>query len=141
MATNKQAAAGPVPIQPIMVETAAEQGTSEQVPPEAPVMDQTAIEERQVSEPGQAAPEQSVAAPSTQEGALPDAVAQGKTLMVLSELGSSLGHAEAESSRQRKEAEAGHQQEQPKTAEAAESDDDDVIEEIQGLPQDGRQHV
>jgi uncharacterized protein YbaR (Trm112 family) len=61
--------------------------------------------------------------------------------MVLSEPGSSLGHAEAGSSRQQEEAKASQQQEQPKTAKAVGSEDDDVLEEIQGYPQDGHQHI
>jgi hypothetical protein len=62
-------------------------------------MDQAETKERRVPEPGHEAPEQSAATPSTQEGVLPDAAAQGKTPMVLSEPRSNLGHAEAESSR------------------------------------------
>jgi hypothetical protein len=37
--------------------------------------------------------------------------------------------------------EAGQQQEQPRTADAVEFNDDDVLEEIQGHPQDGHQHM
>jgi hypothetical protein len=132
--TSEQAVPGPVPIQLTTVETAAEQRTSEQVPLEAPVVDHTATEERRVPEPEQESPEQSAATPSTQEGVLPDAVARGKTPVVLSELESSLWYADAEPSRRQEEAEAGQQQEQPKTADAAESDDNDVLEEIQGHP-------
>jgi hypothetical protein len=48
-----------------MVETAAKQGSFEQVPPKAPVVDQVAIEKRRAPEPRQEAPEQSVATLST----------------------------------------------------------------------------
>jgi hypothetical protein len=67
-----------------MVEAAAEQRASEQVPPEAPSVEHAAPEERRVPEPRQEAPEQSTATPSTQEGGLPDITAQGKTSVVLS---------------------------------------------------------
>jgi hypothetical protein len=116
------------------VETAAEKGSAEQVPLEAPAVGQAATEERRVPEPRQEAPEQSVATPSTQEGVLPDAVARGKTLMVLSEPRSSLGHAEAGSSQRQEEAKASQQHEQAKTADVVESEDDNVLEEIQGHP-------
>jgi hypothetical protein len=43
-----------------------------------------------------------------------------------------------ESSQHQEETEAGQQQEEPKTANATESEDDDVLEEIEGHPQDGR---
>jgi hypothetical protein len=84
MATSEQAAPRPVPIEPMMVETTAEQRTSEQVPPEAPGVEHAVTEERRVLEPRQEAPEQSTATPSTREGVLPDAVARGKTLVVVS---------------------------------------------------------
>jgi hypothetical protein len=45
-----------------------------------------------------------------------------------------------ESSQRQEEAGAGQQQEGNKTTDATESDDD-VLEEIEGHPQDGRQHV
>jgi hypothetical protein len=61
--------------------------------------------------------------------------------MVLSEPESSLGNAEARSSQRQEETEAGQQQEQPKTTEATGSEDDDILEEIQGYPQDDRQHI
>jgi hypothetical protein len=48
--------------------------------------------------------------------------------------------ARPESSQRQEETEAGQQQEEPRTTNAAESDDD-VLEEIEGHPQDGRQHV
>jgi hypothetical protein len=75
MATYEQTAPGPVPIQPIMVEIATDQRSSEQVPPEAPAVDQVGTEERRVPKPGHEAPEQFAATPSTQEGVLPDAAA------------------------------------------------------------------
>jgi hypothetical protein len=66
--TSEQVVAGPIPIQLTTLETAVEQRTSEQVPPEASVMDHVATEERRVPEPRQEAPEQAVATLSTQEG-------------------------------------------------------------------------
>jgi hypothetical protein len=85
IATSEQAAPSADPIEPMTVEIAAEQRTSEQVP----------LEERRVPEPEQEAPEQSAATPSTQEGVLPDAVARGKTPVVLSKPESSRGYADA----------------------------------------------
>jgi hypothetical protein len=114
----------------MMVETATEQRTFKQVPPKAPVVEHAATEERRVLEPRQETLEQSAANLSTQEGVIPDAAAQRKTLMVLSEPGSRLGYADAGASQRQEEAEAGQQQEQPRTADAVESDDDDVLEEI-----------
>jgi rubrerythrin len=46
-----------------------------------------------------------------------------------------------ESNQRQEGAEAGEQQEEPGNAKAVESEDDDVLEEIQGHPKDGRQHV
>jgi hypothetical protein len=103
----------------MMVETAAEQRTSEHVPPE----------ERRVLEPRQEAPEQSAAMPSTQEGVLPNAAAQGKTPVVLSKPGSSRGYANTGASQRQEEAKADQEQEQPRTVDATESDDD-ILEEI-----------
>jgi rubrerythrin len=37
--------------------------------------------------------------------------------------------------------EAGKQQEETRTAEATKSEDDDILKEIQGHPEDGRQHM
>jgi ferredoxin len=48
--------------------------------------------------------------------------------------------ARPKSSQRQEETKAGQQQEEPRTVDAAESDDD-VLEEIEGHPQDGRQHV
>jgi hypothetical protein len=46
-----------------------------------------------------------------------------------------------ESSHQQEETKAGQQQEEPRTADAIEFKDDDVLKEIEGYPKDGRQHV
>jgi hypothetical protein len=115
-----------------MVETAAEQRASEQVLPEAPSLEYASPEERRDPEPRQETPEQSIATPSTQEGGLPNATAWGKAPVVLSR---------PESSQRQEETEAGQQQEEPRIADATESEDDDVLEEIEGHPKDGRQHV
>jgi hypothetical protein len=88
----------------------------------------------------QEAPEQSAATPSAQEVVLSNAVARGKTLMVLSRPECSRGYADAGASQRQEEAETSQQQEQPRTTHAAESDDD-VLEEIQGHLQDEHQHV
>jgi hypothetical protein len=45
------------------------------------------------------------------------------------------------SSQRQEETKASQQQEEPRTANATESEDDDILEEIEGHPQDGRQHV
>jgi hypothetical protein len=63
---------------------------------------------------------------------LPDIVAWGKGPVVVSR---------PESSQQQEETEAGQQQEEPRTGDATESEDDDVLEEIEGHRKDGRQHV
>jgi hypothetical protein len=46
-----------------------------------------------------------------------------------------------ESNQCQEETEAGQQQEEPRTANATESKDDNFLEEIEGHPQDRRQHV
>jgi hypothetical protein len=47
-----------------------------------------------------------------------------------------------ESSQRQEETGTGQQQEDPRTAaDTAESKDDDILEEIEGHPKDGRQHV
>jgi hypothetical protein len=102
----EQLAAGGRPSSAAMMATS-EQRTSEQVPPEAPVVEHAAMEERRVPEPRQETPEQSTANPSTQEGVIPDAVARGKTLMVLSDPERSLGYADAGASQRQEEAEVG----------------------------------
>jgi hypothetical protein len=94
-------------------------------------VEQAAPEERQDPKPIQEAPEQSAATPSTQEGGLPNAAAWGKGPVVVSR---------PESSQRQEEARAGQQQEENKTVDATKSDDD-VLEEIEGHPQDGHQHV
>jgi hypothetical protein len=83
-ATSKQAAPSADPKEPTRVEIAAEQRASEQLSPKAPGVERAATEKRQVPEPRQETPEQSVATPSTQEGVLPDTTARGKTPMVVS---------------------------------------------------------
>jgi hypothetical protein len=83
------------PNEPTLVEAATKQQASEQVPPEAPSMEQAAPEERQDPNPIQEAPERSAATPSTQEGGLPNAVAQGKGPVVVSRPKSSQRHEEA----------------------------------------------
>jgi rubrerythrin len=67
-----------------------------------------------------------------QEGGLPDAVAWGKGPVVVSR---------PESNQRQEETEASQQLEEPRTANAVESEDDDVLEEIEVHPKDGRQHV
>jgi broad specificity polyphosphatase/5'/3'-nucleotidase SurE len=67
-------------------------------------------------------PEQTTATTSSTQGGLPNAIARGKSAVT-----SSITTLNQE----RKQADA---------EQAAESDDD-VVEEIQGHPQDGRQHV
>jgi hypothetical protein len=131
-ATSEQAVPSADPKEPTMVEMATEQRASEQVSPEAPSMEYAALEERRDLEPRQEAPEQSTATPSTQEGGLPDAAAQGKAPVVLSR---------PESSQRQEETEAGEQQEEPRTADATKFKDDNVLEEIDGHPKDGHQHV
>jgi histidinol-phosphate/aromatic aminotransferase/cobyric acid decarboxylase-like protein len=76
--TSEQVVPSADPKEPTIVEMSTEQRASEQVPPEAPSVEQAAPEERRYPEPRQEALEQSIATPSTQEGGLPDAVAQGK---------------------------------------------------------------
>jgi hypothetical protein len=130
--TNKQVVPSVGPKEPTMVEAAAELRAFEQVPPETPSVEHATPEERQVSEPGQGAPEQSGATPSTQEGDLSDAAARRKGLVVVSR---------PESSQRQEETKAGQQQEEPRTADAVESEDDDVLEEIEVHPNNRRQHV
>jgi hypothetical protein len=82
--TSEQVVSSTDPKEPTMVETAAVQRASEQVPPEAPSVEHVAPEERRVPEPRPEAPEQSTATPSTQEGGLPDTTTQGKAPVVVS---------------------------------------------------------
>jgi hypothetical protein len=88
-ATSEQAVPSADPKEPTTAETTIEQRASEQVPPEAPSVEHAAPEERRVPEPRQEELEQSIATPSTQEGGLSNAVAQGKTPVVVSRLESS----------------------------------------------------
>jgi hypothetical protein len=67
-------------------------------------------------------PEQTTATTSSTQGGLPDAVARGKSVATTSITG------------------LNQEQRQADAKQATESDDN-VIEEIQGHPQDGRQHV
>jgi hypothetical protein len=46
-----------------------------------------------------------------------------------------------ESSQRQEETEAGEQREEPRTANTTESEDDDVLEEIEGHSKDGHQHM
>jgi hypothetical protein len=62
---SKQAAPSADPKEPTIVETSTEQRAAEQVPPEAPSVKHVAPKERQDPKPGQGAPEQSGATPST----------------------------------------------------------------------------
>jgi hypothetical protein len=78
--------------------------------------------EKQVPETNQSMPEQTTATTCSMQGGLPDAAARGKSAAT-----SSL----AELHRERKQT----------SAEQVAESDDDIIEEIQGHPQDGRQHI
>jgi hypothetical protein len=80
------------------------------------------MSEGQVLETNQSVPKQTIAATSSMQGGLPDAVARGKMAVGPST------------------ARPNQEQGWTSTDQAAKSDDD-VIEEIQGHPQDGRQHV
>jgi hypothetical protein len=77
---------------------------------------------KQVPETNQSVPEQTTAPTWSMQGGLPDAAARGKSAAMSSLVGLR---------RERK---------QTSVEQAAESNDD-VIEEIQGHPQDGRQHI
>jgi hypothetical protein len=63
--TSEQVAPSANPKEPTMVEATAEPRASEQVSPEASSVEPASPEERHVLEPGQGAPEQSGATPST----------------------------------------------------------------------------
>jgi hypothetical protein len=94
---------------------APEQVAPEQSLPGTPV-------EKQVPETNQSVPEQTTTPTWSTQGGLPDATARGKSMAT-----SSL---------------AGLRQERKQTsAEQATESDDDIIMEIQGHPQDGRQHI
>jgi hypothetical protein len=131
-ATSEQAAPSAGQKEPTTMEAVTEPRASKQVAPEVPNIDHAAPEESQVLESGQEALEQSGATPSTQEGGLPDAVARGKGPVVVLRL---------ESSQRQEETAAGEQQEEARTAYVAESEDDDILEEIEGRPKDSHQHM
>jgi hypothetical protein len=76
----------------------------------------------QVLETNQSMPEKTMATTSSMQGGLPDATVRGKSAATSSTTGLS------------------QEQEEAGVEQAAEFDDD-IIEEIQGHPQDGRQHV
>jgi hypothetical protein len=80
------------------------------------------LTKEQVPETSQSMPEQTTATTSLTQGGLPDAAARGKTATTTSTIGLS-------------------QEQEQAGAEQEVKSDDDVIEEILGHPQDGRQHV
>jgi hypothetical protein len=80
------------------------------------------LTERQVLETNQGEPKQTTATTSSTQGGLPDTAARGKSVTTISITG------------------LNQEQRQADAEQAAESDGD-IVEEIQGLPQDGRQHV
>jgi hypothetical protein len=84
------------------------------------------LTKRQVPETNQGVPEQTTATISSTQGGLPDAAARGKLAATISF---------TRLNQEQRQADAEQASEQ-----AAESDDD-VVEEIQGHPQDGCQHV
>jgi hypothetical protein len=92
----------------------------EQVAPEQSLLG--TLTEGQVPETNQSVPEQTIATTSSTQGGLPDAVARGKSAVTSSITGLN---------QERKQA----------SAEQAAESDDDIIEEIQGHPQDERQHI
>jgi hypothetical protein len=94
---------------------APEQVALEQSLPGTPV-------EKQVPETNQSMPEQTMATTCSTQGGLPDAVARGKLAATSSLAGL-------------------HRERKQTGAEQAVESDDDVVEEIQGHPQDGRQHI
>jgi hypothetical protein len=98
---------------------------SEQEPPEQVAPEQSlpsTLSEGQVLETNQGMSEQTTATMSSTQGGLPDAATKGKMLVGPSTTGPN------------------QEPGQTSTNQAAESDDD-VVEEIQGHPQDGQQHV
>jgi hypothetical protein len=92
----------------------------EQVAPEHGLPDP--LMERQVPETNQGMPEQTTATTRSTQGGLPDAAARGKSVATISITGLNQEQSQAD-------------------AEQATKSDDDVIKEIKGHPQDGRQHV
>jgi hypothetical protein len=105
---------------PGVLEQVPEQEAPKQVAPEQGLSDSPT--KRQVPKTSQGIPEQTIATTSTMQGGLPDAAAQGKSATTTSITG------------------LNQEQRQANTEQAAESDDD-IIVEIQGHPQDGHQHV
>jgi hypothetical protein len=97
-----------------------EQEAPEQVAPEQNLLG--TLSEGQVPETNQSMPEQTTTTTSSTQGGLTDTAARGKSAAT-----SSITRLNQE-------------QKQASSEQAAESDDD-VINEIQGHPQDGRQHV
>jgi hypothetical protein len=99
-------------------------GVPEQVPKQE-ALEQGLLDpliERQVPETNQGVPKQTTATTSSTQGGLLDAAARGKSVATISIT------------------RLNQEQRQADAKQAAESDDD-VVEEIQGHPQDGRQHV
>jgi hypothetical protein len=99
---------------------ATEQETPRQVVPEQSLAGM--LTKGQVLETSQSMPEQTTATTSSTQGGLPNTAARGKTAVMSSTTGLS------------------QEQEQANAEQAVESDDN-IIEEIQGHPQDGHQHV
>jgi hypothetical protein len=99
---------------------ATKQETPRQVVPEQSLVGM--LTKGQVLKISPSVPEQTTTTTSLMQDGLPDAAARGKTAATSSTIRLS------------------QEQEQASAEEAAESDDD-VIKEIQGHPQDGRQHV
>jgi hypothetical protein len=97
-----------------------EQEAPEQVAPEQSLSG--TLNEGQVLETNQSVPEQTTATMSSTQGGLPDAVPKGKSAAT-----SSI----TELNKEQKQA----------SAEQVVESEDDIVEEIQGHPQDGRQHV
>jgi hypothetical protein len=99
----------------VPVQEALEQVAPEQSLPGTP-------SEKQVPRTNQSVPEQTTATTCSTQGGLPDTAARGKSAATSSLAGL-------------------HQERKQTGAEQAAESDDDVIEEIQGHPQDGQQHV
>jgi hypothetical protein len=97
-----------------------EQEALEQVAPEQGLPDP--LTERQVPETNQGMPEQTTATTSSTPGGLPDAADRGKSAATSSITGL-------------------NQEQRQAGAEQAVESDDNIVEEIQWHPQDGRQHV
>jgi hypothetical protein len=76
----------------------------------------------QVPKTNQSVPEQTMATTSSTQGGLPNTAVRGKSVAMSSTIGLS-------------------QEQEEAGAEQAVESDDDIVKEIQGHPQDGRQHV